>query len=124
MTHSIEKLSEDLDRQSALGRMGWIFTRIRSSEFLRNPARVMKPVFEKLHMLEMPPAGNSADADPAGLAYMMWSTASSAAPNTFAGIGRKPMEQVPVRLPGLRRLPRSSEILQCDENEDGTHADA
>ena len=79
MTHSIEKLSEDLDRQSVLGRMGWIFTRIRSSEFLRNPARVMKPVFEKLHMLEMPPAGNSADADPAGLAYRMWSTASCAA---------------------------------------------
>ena len=37
-----------------LERMGWIFTRIRSSEFLRNPARAMKPVFEKLQMLEIP----------------------------------------------------------------------
>jgi hypothetical protein len=55
-----------MDRQSVLERMGWIFTRIRSSEFLRNPARAMKPVFEKLQMLEIPPTGNSASAEPAG----------------------------------------------------------
>src|SRR5262249_20111450 len=51
----LEKLPEDMDRQSVLERMGWIFTRIRSSEFLRNPSRAMKPVFEKLEMLEIPP---------------------------------------------------------------------
>jgi hypothetical protein len=28
----------------------------------------MKPVFEKLEMLEIPPAGDSVDAEPAGLA--------------------------------------------------------
>jgi very-short-patch-repair endonuclease len=65
--HPLEKLPEDLDRQSVLERMGWIFTRIRSSEFLRNPARAMKPVFEKLEMLEIPPT-SSADAETAGLA--------------------------------------------------------
>ena len=54
-----------MDRQSVLERMGWIFTRIRSSEFLRNPARAMKPYFEKLQMLEIPPTGNSAGAEPA-----------------------------------------------------------
>jgi very-short-patch-repair endonuclease len=64
--YPLEKLHEDMDRQSVLERMGWIFTRIRSSEFLRNPARAMKPVFEKLQMLEIPPAGNSAGAEPAG----------------------------------------------------------
>src|SRR6266481_5785978 len=63
--YPVEKLPEDMDRQSVLERMGWIFTRIRSSEFLRNPARAMKPVFEKLQMLEIPPVGNS-DADLAG----------------------------------------------------------
>jgi hypothetical protein len=47
--------------------MGWIFTRVRSSEFLRNPARAMKAVFEKLEMLEIPPTGDSAGAEPAGL---------------------------------------------------------
>jgi very-short-patch-repair endonuclease len=62
--HSLEKLPEDMDRQSVLERMGWIFTRIRSSEFLRNPARAMKPVFEKLQMLEIPPAA-STDVMPA-----------------------------------------------------------
>jgi hypothetical protein len=43
--------------------MGWIFTRIRSSEFLRNPTRAMKPVFEKLETLEIPPVGDSSDAE-------------------------------------------------------------
>jgi very-short-patch-repair endonuclease len=55
----LEKLPEDMERQSVLERMGWIFTRIRGSEFLRNPARAMKPVFEKLQMLEIPPADDT-----------------------------------------------------------------
>jgi len=66
--HPLEKLPEDMDRQSVLERMGWIFTHIRSSEFLRNPARAMKPVFEKLQLLEIPAQGKSADDDPAALA--------------------------------------------------------
>jgi very-short-patch-repair endonuclease len=61
--HPLEKLPEDMDRQSVLERMGWIFTRIRSSEFLRNPARAMKPVFEKLETLEIPPDNDSTQAD-------------------------------------------------------------
>jgi very-short-patch-repair endonuclease len=60
--HPLEKLSEDLDRQSVLERMGWIFTRIRSSEFLRNPTRAMKPIFEKLEMLEITPVADSSNA--------------------------------------------------------------
>ena len=60
----LEKLPEDMERQSVLERMGWIFTRVRSSEFLRNPARAMKPVFEKLQMLEIPPAGVTTGVGP------------------------------------------------------------
>jgi len=63
----LDKLPEDMDRQSVLERMGWIFTHIRSSEFLRNPARAMKPVFGKLQTLEIPPVGNSAKTAAAGL---------------------------------------------------------
>src|SRR2546425_3208159 len=37
------------------------------------------------------------------------STASSAVPKNFAGIGRKPMEQALARLPGPRRLLRFSQ---------------
>lgn len=55
----LERLSEDMDRQSVLERMGWIFTRIRGSEFLRNPARAMKSIFEKLEALEIPSAGKT-----------------------------------------------------------------
>ena len=63
----LEKLPEDMDRQSVLERMGWIFTRIRSSEFLRNPARAMKPVFEKLQTLEIPPSADASEIELAGL---------------------------------------------------------
>jgi very-short-patch-repair endonuclease len=62
----LEKLPEDMDRQAVLERMGWIFARLRSSEFFRNSARAMKPVFEKLQMLEIPPVGKSTDADHVG----------------------------------------------------------
>ena len=53
--HPIEKLPEDMDRQSILERMGWVFTHIRGTEFLRNPERAMKSVLEKLHSLEISP---------------------------------------------------------------------
>ncbi len=53
----LDKIHEDMDRQSVLERMGWIFTRIRSSEFLRNPSRTLKSVFDKLQSLEIPPQG-------------------------------------------------------------------
>ena len=53
--HPLDKIPEDLDRQAVLERMGWIFTRIRSTDFLRNPDRAMKQVFEKLEMLEIFP---------------------------------------------------------------------
>ena len=54
--HPLEKIPEDMDRQSVLERMGWVFTRVRSTEFLRNPDRAMKEVFEKLEQLEIFPA--------------------------------------------------------------------
>jgi very-short-patch-repair endonuclease len=60
--HPLEKLPEDMDRQSILERMGWIFTRIRGTEFLRNPERAMKPVFEKLQLLEISPMDTRKDA--------------------------------------------------------------
>src|SRR5205823_10312924 len=50
-----------MDRQSILERMGWVFTRVRSSDFLRNPARAMKSIFEKLQVMEIPPDGNTRD---------------------------------------------------------------
>jgi very-short-patch-repair endonuclease len=53
--HPLERLQEDMDRQSILERMGWIFTHIRSTEFFRNPERTMKPVIEKLQSLEIFP---------------------------------------------------------------------
>jgi very-short-patch-repair endonuclease len=53
--HPLEKLQEDMDRQSVLERMGWVFTRIRGTEFLRNPDRALKLVLEKLQLLEISP---------------------------------------------------------------------
>ena len=53
---AVEKLQEDMERQSILERMGWIFTRVRATEFFRNPNRALKSVFEKLEALEIPRA--------------------------------------------------------------------
>jgi very-short-patch-repair endonuclease len=60
--HQLEKIPEDMDRQSVLERMGWIFTRIRGTEFLRNPDRAMKQVFEKLRLLEISAATPKKDS--------------------------------------------------------------
>jgi len=54
--HPIEKLGEDMERQAILERLGWVFVRIRGSVFFRDPNRAMKPVFEKLHVLEIGPS--------------------------------------------------------------------
>src|ERR1700741_4053575 len=58
----LEKLPEDLDRQGVLERMGWSFARIRGSEFFRNPERALKPVIEKLQLLEIFPVKSKANA--------------------------------------------------------------
>lgn len=57
--HPMEKLDEDMARQAILERLGWTFVRIRGSEFFRDPDRAMKPVFERLQALEIPPEATS-----------------------------------------------------------------
>ncbi|PYX92378.1 MAG: hypothetical protein DMG67_07080, partial [Acidobacteria bacterium] len=64
----ISKLSEDLERQTILERLGWVFTRVRATEFLRNVERAMEPIFEKLQVLEIPAERNA--AEPASSAGM------------------------------------------------------
>jgi len=48
--------SDDMERQAILERLGWVFTRVRATEFLRDAERAMQPVFEKLEMLEIEPS--------------------------------------------------------------------
>jgi len=60
--HPLDKLPEDMDRQSVLERMGWVFSRIRGTEFFRNPERALKPIFEKLELLEIFPNGAASNA--------------------------------------------------------------
>jgi very-short-patch-repair endonuclease len=55
--HPVEKLAEDMERQSILERLGWRFVRIRGSEFFLDPERAMKRVFARLEALEIPPEG-------------------------------------------------------------------
>jgi len=52
----LDKLPEDMERQAILERLGWVFTRVRATEFLRDAERAMQPVFEKLEMLEIEPS--------------------------------------------------------------------
>lgn len=53
--HPIEKLEEDMARQTILERLGWRFVRIRGSQFFRNPDQAMEPVFARLRALDIPP---------------------------------------------------------------------
>lgn len=59
--HPIEKLSEDMERQSILERLGWQFVRIRGSAFYRDQESAMKPVFERLNDLEIPQERNTSE---------------------------------------------------------------
>jgi very-short-patch-repair endonuclease len=51
----LNKMPEDMERQAILERLGWIFTRVRASEFLRDPEHAMHTVLDKLHLLEITP---------------------------------------------------------------------
>jgi very-short-patch-repair endonuclease len=61
----ITRLPEEMERQATLERLGWVFTRVRATEFLRDAQRAMLPVFNKLEMLEISPDSNE-DEDDAG----------------------------------------------------------
>ena len=52
--HPLEKLAEDIERQTILERLGWQFVRIRGTAFYRNPELAMRPVFARLAELEIP----------------------------------------------------------------------
>src|SRR5215472_10921695 len=54
----IHRLPEEMERQATLERLGWVFTRVRATEFLRDAHRAMQPVFNRLEMLEISPDPN------------------------------------------------------------------
>ena len=58
---SLEKLHDDLERQSMLERLGWTFARVRGSIFLRDPDRAMSPVFDKLRAMDIATGGPPRD---------------------------------------------------------------
>jgi very-short-patch-repair endonuclease len=61
--HPLEKLQEDMARQAILERLGWTFARIRGSQFFRNQAKAMEPVFAKLRKLGIEPRSEGLNED-------------------------------------------------------------
>jgi very-short-patch-repair endonuclease len=59
--HPLEKLEDDISRQTVLERLGWQFVRIRGSAFYRSPDDAMKPVFDRLEELGIPAEGDIAE---------------------------------------------------------------
>ena len=57
----LEKLRDDLERQSMLERLGWTFARVRGSIFLRDPDRAMNPLFDKLRSMDISADGPASD---------------------------------------------------------------
>jgi very-short-patch-repair endonuclease len=59
----LEKLRDDIERQSMLERLGWTFARVRGSIFFREPNHAMTPLFDKLQSLEISNTGQGLDSD-------------------------------------------------------------
>ena len=68
--HPMEKLAEDMERQSILERLGWQFVRIRGSAFFRDPELAMRPVFNRLGELGIPPEADIAKAPESEMALI------------------------------------------------------
>jgi len=64
--HGIENLAKDMDRQAVLERLGWRFVRIRGSAFYRDADLAMRPVFDRLRELGIPPEANHGKDPAAG----------------------------------------------------------
>lgn len=62
--HPPEKLAEAMARQAVLERLGWTFSRIRGSEFFRDPEKTMESIFQRLQNLGIPPEGAEASTEP------------------------------------------------------------
>ena len=62
----LEKLRDDIERQSMLERLGWTFARVRGSIFFRDPNHAMAPLFDKLQSLEISSMGQGPAPDRAG----------------------------------------------------------
>jgi very-short-patch-repair endonuclease len=104
----LNQLPEEMERQATLERLGWVFTRVRATEFFRDPVRAMQPVFDKLQSLEILPAQNDAgvDASANGLAEPL--TASFVVDQTDDNLQSPPAEEGLVE----RVIRRAEELRQ------------
>jgi very-short-patch-repair endonuclease len=57
----INKLSEEMEKQAVLERLGWVFTRVRATAFFRDPEQGLRPVLERLQALEISPTAEPSD---------------------------------------------------------------
>ena len=53
----MEALTEEMDRQLTLERLGWEFVRVRGTEFFCDPARTLKKLTKRLKELDIRPGG-------------------------------------------------------------------
>ncbi|MEO7719510.1 MAG: DUF3320 domain-containing protein [Capsulimonas sp.] len=61
--YTLEQVSNDMQRQAILERLGWTFVRIRGSDFLRNPELALEPVYNALEKLRIEPTWRHHDAE-------------------------------------------------------------
>ncbi len=58
-----EQLAEDMTRQAILERLGWRFSRIRGSQFFRDPEYTLEALLARLRLLGIPPEGAQSSAN-------------------------------------------------------------
>ena len=62
--HTSENLADDLARQSLLERLGWIFHRIRGSEFYRDRTKTLQRLFNRLTEMRIEPSASNDTESP------------------------------------------------------------
>ena len=86
--HPLEKLDQDLERQTILERLGWRFLRTRGSAFYRDPGKEVERIFRRLHELRIEPIGNAvASTSPAALGTSVEGLVARAAALRRAWVG-------------------------------------
>jgi very-short-patch-repair endonuclease len=65
--HGPDKYEEDMRRQRQLERAGWVFWRIRQSEFERDPEKALDPLWKLLGEMEIFPVGQHAPSSEAAV---------------------------------------------------------
>jgi very-short-patch-repair endonuclease len=81
-SHGLDQLEADLTRQRKLERCGWVFWRIRGSDFYRDRERAVQELCEKLERMDIVPVQREAEVREKRRVTSVSASSQSAKPST------------------------------------------